>query len=142
MQVVRYHPGEFYRPHHDSSSNITLRAVLAGGSAAPKRATAAFGRRLEFRADRVFISKRTMTAFLYLNEVPNGGGATRFPLIRFAKSEGRTESERLAFTPQRGMLVLWANVRYQKPEYAHNAMIHEACNVTRGVKYGANFWIH
>ena len=156
LQVVRYLPGQFYRTHHDSSSNISILSALGK----PLR-----GRRLQLTPikDKIgklkahvkgsthsvsqqhskndVLSSRLMTAFLYLNEV-EGGGATRFPLIRMGERGGNREAERLQFNPQKGMLVLWPNIRNNKPTFAHFAMMHEAMNVTRGIKFGGNFWIH
>jgi prolyl 4-hydroxylase len=55
-QVVRYEPGQFYRPHHDY---------------------------LKGRADEVAArGQRTVTVFAYLNDLPReqeSGGGTRFP---------------------------------------------------------------
>ena len=71
---------------------------------------------------------RILTLFLYLNDDFEGGG-TRFGHLAFTS------------TPKRGMLLAWSNMQndlQSKDEWTW----HEALNVTKGQKYGANTWIH
>lgn len=61
LQVVRYHPGQFYRPHYDyfpTGKVGTAEALKRGG-------------------------QRTVTFFIYLNDLPASerGGGTRFPKL-------------------------------------------------------------
>ncbi|EED87314.1 predicted protein [Thalassiosira pseudonana CCMP1335] len=72
---------------------------------------------------------RIMTLFLYLNDVEEGGG-TRFPLLD------------LTVQPKRGNAILWASVRDDDPEEKDIRTDHEALPVAKGMKYGANAWIH
>ena len=72
---------------------------------------------------------RMLTMFLYLNEVEEGGG-TSFPLLG------------LTVQPKKGSAVLWPSVLDQSPEKKDGRTDHEALPVIKGVKYGANAWIH
>ena len=72
---------------------------------------------------------RILTLFIYLNDVEEGGG-TRFPLLD------------LTVQPKKGHAVLWPSVLDHAPETKDGRTDHEALPVTRGIKYGANAWIH
>ncbi|GKY90287.1 hypothetical protein MPSEU_000002800 [Mayamaea pseudoterrestris] len=72
---------------------------------------------------------RILTIFLYLNDVEEGGG-TRF-----------TDLD-LTIMPKRGRAVIWPSVLDQAPTLKEPRTHHEALPVTKGVKYGANAWIH
>jgi len=72
---------------------------------------------------------RILTLFIYLNDVEEGGG-TRFPLLD------------LTVQPKKGSAVLWPSVLDQSPESKDGRTDHEALPVLKGIKYGANAWIH
>jgi len=75
---------------------------------------------------------RIYTIFMYLNDVPEGG-ATRFTDL---------PSGPITFQPVRGKAILWPSVLEDKPHERDPRTHHEALPVTRGEKFGANFWIH
>ena len=119
MQVVRYEAGQFYRPHHDSSPFSINRSVH----------------------NRVGAG-RILTAFLYLNDVAEGG-QTRFPKVPddAARTKKPARAPFLSFRPRRGTLLLWPNALDDDP-WTNNAFAeHEAMAVDEGVKYGANLWL-
>ncbi|KAL7535224.1 hypothetical protein ACHAXR_006352, partial [Thalassiosira sp. AJA248-18] len=72
---------------------------------------------------------RVMTLFLYLNDVAEGGN-TSFPEIG------------VSVKPKKGSAVLWPNVKDDDPTEKDPRTDHEAEVVVKGVKYGANSWIH
>ena len=72
---------------------------------------------------------RIMTLFLYLNDVEEGGG-TSFPLLN------------VTVHPKKGNALLWPSVLNEDPDEKDPRTDHEAQTVVRGVKYGANAWIH
>ena len=72
---------------------------------------------------------RILTLFIYLNDVEEGGG-TSFPMM------GKTVE------PRRGRAVLWPSVLSEYPKQRDRRTNHEALPVLKGVKYGANAWIH
>ena len=75
---------------------------------------------------------RIYTLFMYLNDVPEGGGT------RFMDLGG----DNITFTPQKGKAILWPSVLNDDPLAFDPRTHHEALPVTKGEKYGANFWIH
>lgn len=72
---------------------------------------------------------RVYTVFLYLNDVEDGGG-THF------KNLGHT------VTPKLGRAVIWPSVMDWNPFREDNRTSHAALPVKKGVKYGANVWVH
>ena len=72
---------------------------------------------------------RLLTFFLYLNDVEDGGG-TQFEDLKFAAQ------------PKRGMALVWPSVVNDNPMEKDDWTWHEALPVKKGVKYGANAWIH
>jgi prolyl 4-hydroxylase len=72
---------------------------------------------------------RLLTFFLYLNDVEDGGG-TLFEDLKFAAQ------------PKRGMALVWPSVVNENPEEKDDWTWHEALPVNKGIKYGANAWIH
>mmetsp|Transcript_1080 Transcript_1080/g.3152 ORF Transcript_1080/g.3152 Transcript_1080/m.3152 type:complete len:492 (-) Transcript_1080:1135-2610(-) len=68
-------------------------------------------------------------ADMYLNDVEEGGG-TRFPKLN------------VTVTPKLGRAALWPSVLDSDPNAVDRRTDHEAMPVIRGVKYGANAWIH
>eukprot|EP00483_Globobulimina_turgida_P001970 UN01972 len=75
------------------------------------------------------IGPRVYTYYIYLNDVEEGG---------------ETKFNRLgaAVKPKRGNVVLWNNVKNEDPFQIEAKANHEALPPIKGVKYGANMWIH
>ncbi|CAJ1947715.1 unnamed protein product [Cylindrotheca closterium] len=73
---------------------------------------------------------RILTFYMYLNEVEEGGG-TNFPHVN-----------NVTVTPKRGRAVLWPSVHDKDPNKKDSRTDHQALPVIKGVKYGANAWIH
>eukprot|EP00980_Cylindrotheca_fusiformis_P013380 scaffold3410_cov141-Cylindrotheca_fusiformis.AAC.23 len=73
---------------------------------------------------------RILTFYMYLNDVEEGGG-TNFPYL-----------DNLTVTPTRGRAVLWPSVLDEDPNQKDIRTNHQALPVIKGVKYGANAWIH
>ena len=72
---------------------------------------------------------RILTVFLYLNDVEEGGG-THFNTLK------------LTVQPKQGRVVIWPSVLDDKPSKKDKRTNHEALPVKKGVKYGANAWLH
>jgi len=72
---------------------------------------------------------RILTFYLYLSEVEEGG-ETRFPRMG------------LQVRPKTGRAVLWPSVFNDKPNQNDVRSDHQAMPVIKGLKYGANAWIH
>jgi prolyl 4-hydroxylase len=72
---------------------------------------------------------RIFTLYFYLNDVEEGGG-TNFPSLN------------LTVTPKRGRAALWPSVYDHDPNLKDPRTEHAALPVTKGVKYGANAWLH
>ncbi|CAB9498731.1 Prolyl 4-hydroxylase subunit alpha-1 [Seminavis robusta] len=72
---------------------------------------------------------RIFTLYFYLNDVEEGGG-TEFPALN------------LTVTPKRGRAALWPSVYDHDPNLKDPRTEHAALPVTKGVKYGANAWLH
>ena len=101
LQLLRYEQGQFYQTHHDY---------------------------IPHHLDRQ-MGVRTLTVFLYLNDVHHGGG-TEFPLLGFTVQ------------PKQGRAVIWPSVLNENPNAADTRTDHGALPVLEGIKYGANAWIH
>ena len=74
---------------------------------------------------------RILTVFLYLNDEGLVGGGTNFPTV-----------DNLTIQPRQGRAVLWPSVRNDRPGQKDPRTEHQALPVERGVKFGANAWIH
>jgi prolyl 4-hydroxylase len=72
---------------------------------------------------------RTLTFYIYLNDVEEGG-ETNFPKLD------------LSVTPKKGRAVMWPSVLDSDPNKKDFRSDHQAMPVKRGIKYGANAWIH
>jgi prolyl 4-hydroxylase len=103
FQLLKYQVGQFYRRHHDYNPTELDRPQ----------------------------GNRILTAYVYLNDVPAGGG-TKFNSIRGG----------LEITPKRGRILLWPSVKDSDPTKMDGRTDHEALPVEEGVKFGANIWIH
>ena len=112
VQVLKYHPGQFYREHHDQN-------------ALPR---SPWGPRL-------------FTFFLYLSDVEEGGG-TAFNRLKGTNTETGAEEVPLVVQPAVGRAVLWPSVRDGDPFKKDPRTNHEAKPVISGTKFAANAWIH
>jgi prolyl 4-hydroxylase len=101
LQLLRYEPGQFYQTHHDY---------------------------IPHHVDRQ-MGVRTLTVFLYLNDVEEGGG-TNFPHLN------------LVVKPKKGKAVIWPSVLDRDPNARDGRTEHGALPVIKGIKYGANAWTH
>ena len=106
VQILQYDPGDFYRQHHDQNAHPH----------------SPWGPRL-------------YTFFLYLNNVPEGGGGgTRFSQLN------------LTVEAKRGRALFWPSVLDNDPSavrtQSDHRTTHEALTVTKGQKYAANMWLH
>ena len=72
---------------------------------------------------------RVLTFYIYLNDVEEGGG-TDFPHLEET------------VMPKRGRAVLWPSVFDRNPNKKDPRTDHQALPVIKGVKYGANAWVH
>jgi prolyl 4-hydroxylase len=72
---------------------------------------------------------RLLTVFLYLNDVEEGGG-TDFPGLG------------ITVQPKRGRALIWPSVLDEAPDEKDPRTEHQALPVIKGIKYGANAWIH
>lgn len=72
---------------------------------------------------------RILTFFLYLSDVEEGG-ATNFPDLE------------IAVQPKVGRALLWPSVLDSEPKDKEPRTDHEAQNVIKGLKFGANAWLH
>jgi prolyl 4-hydroxylase len=72
---------------------------------------------------------RLLTVFLYLNDV-EGGGGTNFPLLD------------ITVMPKKGRALIWPSVLDEDPNLKDPRTDHQALEVEKGTKYGANAWIH
>lgn len=77
---------------------------------------------------------RILTFFLYLSDVEEGG-ETRFPLLQ-------KETGGLKIAPKKGRALLWPSILDEDPNQKDFRTEHEAMPVIKGLKYGANAWIH
>ena len=101
LQLLRYEPGQFYQTHHDYIPHHVKRQM----------------------------GVRTLTVFLYLNDVEAGGG-TEFPELGFVVE------------PKKGKAVIWPSVLDEDPNAKDARTQHGALPVEKGIKYGANAWTH
>lgn len=80
---------------------------------------------------------RLLTVFMYLNDVEEGG-ATRFNDLL-----GDGSMVQLDVFPRKGTALIWPSVLNESPNHKIDyRTFHEAMVVTKGVKYGANAWLH
>eukprot|EP00980_Cylindrotheca_fusiformis_P010158 scaffold2261_cov124-Cylindrotheca_fusiformis.AAC.6 len=101
LQLLRYEPGQYYKTHHDY---------------------------IPHHIDRQY-GVRILTVYLYLNDVPRGGG-TNFDQLG------------LTVEPKAGRALIWPSTLNEKPHEIDERTSHQALPVERGVKYGANLWYH
>lgn len=72
---------------------------------------------------------RLYTLYLYLSDVEEGGG-TKFTNLD------------MEVKPKVGRAVFWPSVKNEAPFERDPRTHHEATPVIKGVKYGANAWLH
>jgi prolyl 4-hydroxylase len=72
---------------------------------------------------------RILTIFLYLNNVEAGGG-THFNNLN------------ITVTPKLGQVLIWPSVLDENPDARDPRTHHQALPVEKGIKYGANAWVH
>lgn len=72
---------------------------------------------------------RILTVFLYLNDVEEGGG-THFSALD------------ITVQPKRGAALIWPSVKNDHPHISDPRTDHQALPVGKGLKYGANAWVH
>ena len=101
LQLLKYRKGEKYDVHHDMK---------------PDDAFAPHGPRI-------------LTMYVYLNDVPAGGG-TLFDKLG------------LTVQPKQGKLVIWPSVLDSNMRQMDDRTTHAALPVERGTKYGTNAWFH
>ena len=79
---------------------------------------------------------RILTFYIYLNDVEEeAGGGTHFPYVD-------PESPDFVVQPKKGRAVLWPSVLNEDVNEQDGRTLHQALPVLKGVKYGANAWIH
>ena len=83
---------------------------------------------IEYQLDRSE-GVRILTFFMYLNTVEAGGG-TRFTKLN------------ITVPPKRGRVLIWPSVLNDQPDMKDPRTHHQALPVEKGIKYGANAWIH
>jgi prolyl 4-hydroxylase len=83
---------------------------------------------IHFQVDRQ-TGVRILTVFLYLNDVEAGGG-TNFPFLD------------ITVMPKKGRALLWPSVLDSDPNAKDYRTEHQALPVEKGIKYGANAWLH
>jgi prolyl 4-hydroxylase len=83
---------------------------------------------IPYQVDRP-MGARILTFYMYLSDVEEGGG-TSFPYVN------------KTVTPKRGRAALWPSVLNEDPNSKDSRTNHQALPVIKGVKYGANAWIH
>ena len=113
MQIVRYKPGQYYRPHLDTT----------GSGAGGRRWITIFS----YLND---VESGGETALVKLEPPPGG--------VPYDKSN-EDACAGLTVAPERGSAVMWYNFRRGVVD---ERMYHAGCDVKAGVKYGANMWIH
>lgn len=89
---------------------------------------------------------RLLTVFLYLSDVEEGGG-TRFNELNSVGDNIGDESipgtgGELTIMPKLGRAVIWPSVVDAYPNLPDRRARHGAEKVVKGIKYGANAWIH
>lgn len=76
-----------------------------------------------------YAGHRILTFFMYLNHVEEGGG-TKFKELNYIAQ------------PKRGSALIWPSVLDDELETLDEWTYHEALAVEKGIKFGANAWIH
>ena len=98
LQLLKYEVGQKYDVHHDFIETHVVRQP----------------------------GPRILTVFLYLNEVPEGGG-TRFPTL-----------DNLTVMPKPGMALIWPSILDEDVNAKDHRTVHAALPVEKGQKFAAN----
>jgi len=101
LQLLRYEEGQYYKIHHDYIRH----------------------------EQQSMQGPRILTAFLYLNDVEEGGGTN------FSELDITVE-------PKLGRALLWPSVKDDDPHQFDPRAYHQALPVVRGIKYASNVWLH
>ena len=144
LQIVRYEPGQFYKRHHDQNTAVWapqgprvltffmyLNDPEDGGACLPTEDCAdthGHGRtctRTRCHPPVETSHQRSLT------------GETAFPSVPSPDGQGH-----LIVKPKLGSAILWPSVHHERPMEADQRTDHEAMPVHKGIKYGANMWIH
>ena len=83
----------------------------------------------------VLSGPRILTMFFYLSDVEEGGETA------FAGPDPSGRTKRLAVKPERGKMILWANMQDNWRKSDHTA-VHTAAPVRKGRKIAGTIWIH
>lgn len=103
FQFLQYEEGQYYKLHHDYGGHQknTMEGV------------------------------RSLTVFLYLNDVEAGGG-TNF----------KGSAIDLTVMPKAGKALIWPSVIDLDPDVKDGRTRHQALPVEKGIKYSVNVWVH
>jgi len=115
MEFIHYGPGQHYRWHADEYS----------WKYPPKKVDPV----------TVLSGPRVLTMFFYLSDVTEGGETA------FAGPDATGMTRRLAVTPRKGKMILWANMK-DDWRVSEPAAVHSAIPVRKGQKIAATLWIH
>lgn len=130
FQMLRYEPGQRYgKWHKDSRSSILRRSeklpISYGFFVGDKGEHHDY---ISYEIKRKH-GVRILTVFLYLNDVDDGG-ATNFPKLN------------LTVVPKVGRALVWPSTLNNYPNAPDERTEHQALPVEKGIKYGANAWLH
>lgn len=79
---------------------------------------------------------RILTFFLYLNDVEEGGET------RFTDLMGDESNVYIDVKPKKGRALLWPSMTNEDLLMLEERTFHAALEVKKGLKYGANAWLH
>lgn len=113
MEFIDYGPGQHYAWHADEYS---WKDPIQDPSA-------------------VLAGPRMLTMFHYLSDVEEGGETA------FAGPDPTGRTQRLAVSPKKGQVLLWANMQ-SGWRYSDPAAVHSALPVRKGRKLAGTLWIH
>ena len=129
LQLLRYEPGQFYKTHHDyiehhSTRQEGVRTLTVSVCVLYYIPMLCF---TSIYQSHTFLF--VFQVFLYLNDVEEGGG-TDFPTLG------------ITVQPKRGRVLIWPSVFNDNPNKKDKRTEHQALPVIKGIKYGANAWLH
>jgi hypothetical protein len=113
MEFIDYGPGQHYVWHADEYSwKYPIRDPAA-----------------------VLSGPRLLTMFYYLSDVEEGGETA------FAGPDSTGRTKRLAVTPKKGKVIIWANLK-DDWRFSEPSAVHSALPVRKGRKVAGTLWIH
>lgn len=127
LQLLRYEVGQFYQSHNDYI-DYQVRFDMDAVSLAADSNPSHFPLSSTSKVNRP-PGVRILTFYLYLNDVEEGG-ETNFPRLG------------LSVKPKQGRAVLWPSILHDDPNGNDIRSDHQAKPVLKGIKYGANAWLH